>query len=73
MTKDEMVAMRDRIIRGIPPYRVDDMGNLRRDGGTPGLQELKKVGDHNPDSAVIRLTLESCLQLVDHLLERMRG
>jgi hypothetical protein len=73
MKRDEMLQLRDQLIRGNPPYWVDDMNNLRRErGGTRGIEELKAIGDHNPDSASIRLALETCLRLVDHLLERMR-
>ena len=73
MTRDELVALRDRLVRGDPPYELDDMGNMRRGrGGVRGVNELIRMGDHNPDAAVIRMALETCLQLTDHLLERMR-
>lgn len=73
MKREELLQLRDQLIRGNPPYWVDDMKNLRRErGGTRGIDELKMLGDHNPDSASLRMALDTCLKLVDHLLERMR-
>lgn len=72
MTKEEMLDLRDRIIRGDPPYEVDQMGNRRRHSGTAGLDELKAVGDFGAGAASARLALGAVLQLVDHVLERMR-
>lgn len=73
MNREEMVDLRSRLLMGDPPYTVDQMSNMRREkGGVRGLDELKKLGDYNPDTATLRLALETSLKLIDHLLERMR-
>ena len=73
MTKEELVAIRRRLVLGDPPCTKDGMGNLIRErGGTPGLHERQALGDHDPNASGVRLALETSLLLVDHLLERMR-
>jgi hypothetical protein len=73
MTREEMIALRTSLLRGVPPYEKDAMGNLRRDkSGTPGLHELQKMGDFNPIAASVRLMLDVQVKLIDHTLERMK-
>lgn len=72
MTHDEMTELRNDLLRGRPPYERDEMGNLKRDGGTPGLTELQKLGDASPHAASLRMTLEVQLKLLDHELAKTR-
>ena len=73
MNREQLVKLRERLIMGDPPYKKDEvMGTLRRDIGTPGLDELKAVGSYAPGASSIIMSLETSLQLVEHLLERMR-
>lgn len=73
MKRDEMIDLRKRLVRGDPPYTVDQMGNLIREkGGLAGLDERRALGDHDPNASGVRLALETQLALIDHLLERMR-
>lgn len=37
------------------------------------VTERKRLGDYNADAPYIRLALESQLQMVDHILSRMKG
>lgn len=73
MTREEMILLRKHLIMGNPPYTTDAIGNLKREkGGTPGLHERQHLGDHDPNASGVRLALETHLNLIDHLLERMR-
>lgn len=73
MKRDEMIQLRTNLIRGIPPYEKDSMGNfVREKGGTRGLHELQKTGDFSPDSATLRMALDIQVKLIDHILERLR-
>lgn len=73
MKREEMIELRTSLLRGVPPYEKDSMGNLRRDkSGTPGLHELHKMGDFNPIAATVRLMMDVQLKMIDHLLERLR-
>ncbi len=74
MTREEIVELRLRLIRGDPPYEeLDLMGKPKRaKGGIPGLDERKALGDYDPSASGIRLTMEAVVKLMDHLLERMR-
>lgn len=72
MTKEELLAIRKRLIMGDPPYEKDDMGNLRRRGGVAGLHERKSLGDHDPNASGVRLALETLLALIDDRLEKAR-
>jgi hypothetical protein len=73
MKRDEMIAHRTNLLRGVPPYEKDSMGNfIRGKGGTPGLHELQKMGDFNPIAATVRLSIETQIHLIDHMLERMK-
>lgn len=73
MKREELLELRTHLVRGDPPYEVDQMGNKRRTKGVAGLDERKALGDHDPNAAGIRLALESLLKLTDHLLERLRS
>lgn len=73
MNRDEMIKLRTRLIKGEPPYEIDQMGNkVRQKGGLPGIEERKAVGDYSYESTGVRLALETLLQITEHLLERMR-
>jgi len=74
MTREEIIELRLRLIRGDPPYEeLDLMGKPKRaKGGTPGLDERKALGDYDPGASGIRLVMEALVKLMDHLLERMR-
>jgi len=71
MQRDEMIALRANLLRGIPHYEKDTMGNFRREkGGTPGLHELVKAGDFTPLAPVIRMVLDVHIKVLNHLLEQ---
>ena len=70
--RKRFVALRDRLVLGEPPYIKDAMGNMRRESGTPGLDELKAIGDYGPTASGIILALETGLQIIDDMLEGMR-
>lgn len=74
MKREELVELRDHLIRGDPPYEgFDLMGKPKRGrGGVAGLEERKAMGDYDPNASAIRLLMEAQLKLIDHLLERMR-
>ena len=36
------------------------------------VQQLRKIGDHSAEAPDVRKNAECLLQLIDHLLERMR-
>ena len=74
MTREEMIDLRKRLLRGDPPYEERDvMGRPKREkGGVPGLDELKAMGDYGAGASGIRLALEAQLQIIEHLLERLR-
>jgi hypothetical protein len=74
MTREEMIDLRLRLIRGDPPYEeVDLMGKPKRaKGGVAGLDERKALGDYDTSAAGIRLVMDALVKLADHLLERMR-
>jgi hypothetical protein len=68
-----MIALRTSLLRGVPPYEKDTMGNfVRGKGGTVGLHELAKMGDFSPHSATLRLMLDTQVKILDHMLERLR-
>ena len=69
--RDDMVAIRKRLLMGDPPYTVDPvMQTKKRSGGNPGLEELNAVGDYAPGAASLRLTIDSLIRLIDVFLER---
>ena len=73
MKRDEMIALRANLLRGVPPYEKDAMGNfVRGKGGALGLHELIKMGDFSPIAASVRLMLDAEVRILDHLLERLR-
>ena len=74
MKREEMIELRQRLIRGDPPYFEEDiMGRPKRaKGGIPGLDERKVLGDYDPSAGGIRLAFEALIKLMDHHLERMR-
>jgi hypothetical protein len=73
MKREEMIVLRTSLLRGVPPYETDAMGNYRRErGGTMGLHELLKQGDFSPLAASVRLMLDTEVKILDHLLERLR-
>lgn len=72
MRREEIIARRTALLRGVPPYEKDTMGNFVRSKGTPGLHELEKMGDFSPLAATLRLALETDVSILDHLLERVR-
>ena len=71
--REELVQLRDKVIRGDPPYEIDKvMETIRRSKGSPGLDELRKIGDFAPGIATLRLVLENQLAIIELLLERAR-
>lgn len=71
--RDELAALRKRLIMGDPPYVIDEvMQTKKRHGGAPGLDELKAIGDYAPGAASLRLLFESQIAFIDHMLERTR-
>jgi hypothetical protein len=73
MNRQEMIELRTSLLRGVPPYEKDAMGNyVRGRSGTPGLHELQKMGDFNPIAPSVRLMMDVQVKLLDHLLERLR-
>lgn len=72
MTKEELAQIRQRLLLGEPPYTKDPMGNLVRSTGVAGLHERQQRGDHDANASGVRLALETHLQVLEHLIERMR-
>jgi hypothetical protein len=73
MNRQEMIELRTSLLRGVPPYEKDSMGNfVRGKGGTLGLHELTKLSDFNPIAASVRLLFETHVKILDHMLERAR-
>ena len=74
MTKEDLIELRERLIRGDPPYEeVDLMGRPKRaKGGTSGLDERTALGDYDPSASGIRMVMEAMVKLVDHMLEKTR-
>ena len=73
MNRQEMIELRTSLLRGVPPYEKDSMGNfVRGRSGTPGLHELQKMGDFSPIAPSVRLLFEIHVKMLDHMLERVR-
>ncbi len=76
MNKDraDMVALRDRLLLGDPPYEIDPFLQTKiRKSGAPGLEELRDIGNYDAGAAANILALDACLQIIDHiLLERIK-
>lgn len=71
--RDEMAALRKKIMMGEPPYEIDPFLQTKiRKSGTRGLEELRDIGNYSAGAEAAILALEASLQIVDHLLERMR-
>lgn len=73
MTRKEIVMLRERLLTGSPPYRVDSMGNLLRSGGVAGIHEIRRMGsfDSMTSASATLLALETCLALCQHVLDQM--
>jgi hypothetical protein len=72
LSREELLEIRDQIIRGSPPYTKDSIGTLKRVGGVPGLDERKAMGDYDTNASGVRMALEICLKLVQHSLDRAK-
>ena len=73
MTRDELLELRGRLLLGSPPYELDQAtGAKKRSSGAAGLEERRSMGDYDASAAGIRMALEICLQLTQHLLDRMK-
>lgn len=72
MTREEMIAERDRLLHGDPPFTLDPLGKMTRKDGIPGLLERRQYGDYDVNASGVRLALESQLQAWQHLIDRMR-
>jgi hypothetical protein len=71
--RDEMVALRKRLMVGEPPYEIEPvMGRKVRKTGTKGLDELKDIGNYDAGADGTVLALETCLHIIDHILERLK-
>lgn len=72
--RDDMVALRNRLLLGEPPYEIDAFlqTKVRKKGGAPGLEELRDIGNYDAGAGANILALEACLQIIDHLLGRMK-
>ena len=74
--RDEMLALRKKIMMGDPPYEVEKAGPLAgkkiRKTGSPGLQELREIGNYGAGAGGTVIALEAILQVVEHLLERLK-
>jgi hypothetical protein len=72
MTREELLALRNKLIVGDPPFTRDPTGRMARSDGIAGLEERRALGDYDANAAGIRLALEACLKLAQHLLDRMK-
>lgn len=71
MTREEIVALRDRLLLGSPAYKTGQMGEMLRVTGSAGLHERRHGGAYDAGANGILLALESCLTLCQHILDQM--
>jgi hypothetical protein len=68
--REEIIHLRNKLLRGDPPYLKDAMGALTRErGGTQGLHELQVAGDFSPIAPTVRMMLDTQIKVLDLLLE----
>jgi|GEM_PF-5246753 hypothetical protein len=72
MTRDDFLALRDKILQGDPPFTVDSLGKPARKTGIPGLIERRALGDYDVSASGVRLALEGVLVLVQDRIDRMK-
>lgn len=72
MNRDELLVLREKLLMGDPPYEENQFGDKVRKGGTPGLRERKTMGGYDVNASGVALALQACLELTQHLLDRMR-
>ena len=71
--RDDMVALRSRLMLGDPPYEIDPYLQTKvRKSGVPGFEELRDIGNYDAGAAANILALDACIQIIDHLLERIK-
>ena len=72
--RDKLVAAREKLLMGDPPYELDKLWNKPRRsfGQKMGLHELRHIGDSFPGSASQVLALEVQLEVLEALLERYK-
>jgi hypothetical protein len=75
MTRQELLDLRTKLIRGDPPYTVRKVGPIEernRSGGVPGLDERAMINEFDANASGVKLALQACLALTEHLLERLK-
>jgi hypothetical protein len=74
MTRDEILALRKQLLMGNPPYEIEPVfGKKTRKEGAAGIEELRQVGEYHPAAPAGLLALETCLRIIEHLLEKEEG
>lgn len=71
MTRDELVALRETLLLGTPPYKKGAMGELLREKGAPGIHEYRQMGAYDAGAMGTLLALESALSLCQHVIDQM--
>lgn len=72
MERDQLLALRDKLLNGDPPYVRDGIGKPSRRSGNRGLVEQRALGDYDTSASFLRLVGETVLSLIDERLSRMR-
>ena len=73
MERDELLALRDKILSGDPPFTEKDVfGKPSRKTGTPGLLERRAAGDYDTNASGVRIALEAVVALIQDRLDHMR-
>lgn len=74
MTREELLELRQKLLRGSPPFTPDptNPGNMTRKIGVPGLEERRAMGDFDANASGVRMALEACLALVQNEIDKKR-
>jgi len=71
--RDDMLALRSRLMVGDPPYEIDPFLQTKvRKSGAPGFEELRDIGNYDAGASANILALDACIQIIDHLLGRIK-
>lgn len=69
MTHDELVAWRNRLLLGDPPYEKDSLGAFVRKSGMAGLHERRHGGLYDVNASGVLMAMEASLALCQHAID----
>lgn len=79
MTYEDLAKLREKLLMGDPPYGLNDVEEvwpigpvIKRKKGTPGIEERRHVSEYDTNAAGIRMALEACFTLTQHLMDGMK-